>query len=148
MNLSIYGGRALRFFMLLGWLFGTGTLVSHAQGNSENRSSGVALGVSVSSNGPGAILSLAAGSSLFVNIGYEQMSLNYPFSFNENDIEYDASLDYKTGSLSIIADFHYYKALYIAFGGGYNLFKPVLDGYASDDWKYGDIYIPAEGVSV
>lgn len=146
MNLSIYGGRAFRFFMLLGWFIGTSTLVSYARGDSNNRSSAVALGVSMSTNGPGALLSLAAGNSLFVNIGYEQMSLNYPFSFEENDINYDASLDYKSGSLSIIADFHYYKALYIAFGGGYNLFKPVLDGYAAEDWKYGDIYIPAEKV--
>lgn len=146
MNLSIYGGRAFRFFMLLGWFVGIGTLLSHAQGDMDNHSSGVALGVSMSSNGPGALLSLAAGNSLFVNIGYEQMSLNYPFTFEENDINYDASLDYKSGSLSIIADFHYYKALYVAFGGGYNLFKPVLDGYAAEDWKYGDIYIPTEKV--
>jgi hypothetical protein len=139
-------GRSLMVLLFLGFFHN-----GRAQGNfpsqqNESNPSKLALGASLSTMGAGGNLSLSAGKSWILNVGYEQMAFNLPFSFDENGIDYDADLAFKTGSLSLIADFHYFRALYISAGAGFNQFHPVIDGIASSSWKYGDIYIPAEDI--
>lgn len=133
------------------WLFFAALLVSHtgnAQGFVSDKGEGghstrLALGATLSTAGPGLNLSLEAGRSVVVRIGFEQVAFNIPFSFEENEIDYSADLDYKAGSLSLMADWHYYRSLFVTLGAGYNLFHPVVNGVAGSDWQYGDITIPA-----
>lgn len=113
---------------------------------SENGNSKVALGASIATTGPGLNLVLGVSKPLAVRLGFEQMAFNFPFSFEENNIDYDADLNFRAGSISIIADYHYFRSLFLSFGAGYNLFRPEITGVAASDWKYGDIYIPAEDV--
>ena len=112
-------------------------------GHPSNR---VALGATLSTAGPGLNLSLEASRSLVVRLGFEQLAFSLPFSFEENEIDYSADLDHKAGSLSLMADWHYYRSLFVTLGAGYNLFHPVVDGVAGSDWQYGDITIPASEI--
>lgn len=140
--------------LLLAWLFVASLLVPDkclaqgsvsvtGEGHSSNR---VALGATLSTAGPGLNLSLEASRSLVVRLGFEQLAFSLPFSFEENEIDYSADLDYKAGSLSLMADWHYYRSLFVTLGAGYNLFHPVVDGVAGSDWQYGDITIPASEI--
>lgn len=115
-------------------------------GLTENGNSKVALGASIATTGPGLNLVLGVSRPLSVRLGFEQMAFNVPFSFEENNIDYDADLNFRAGSISLIADYHYFRSLFVSFGAGYNLFRPEIAGVAASDWKYGDIYIPAEDV--
>jgi hypothetical protein len=112
----------------------------------ENSNSKVALGASIATTGAGLNLVLGVTKPLAVRLGFEQMAFNFPFSFEENDIDYDADLNFRAGSISIIADYHYFRSLFVSLGAGYNLFRPQIAGVAASDWKYGDIYIPAADV--
>lgn len=105
-----------------------------------------ALGTSVSTLGFGGNVAYAPGKKVVFLAGFEQMSFAYPFSFDEDDISYDADLNYKTGSASLLANYYPVKFFYFSGGVGLNLFNPEVDGSASEDWKYGDIFIPAESV--
>ncbi len=112
----------------------------------ETGNSKVALGASLSTAGPGLNLVFGVTKPLSVRIGFEQMVIGVPFSFEENNIDYDADLDFRAGSISLLADFHFFRSLFVSAGAGYNLFKPSINGVAASDWKYGDIYIPAEDI--
>ena len=127
---------------LFAWVFPAVLLVAHP-GFSQNTvsdkgeihsSSRVALGATLSTAGPGLNLSLEASRSLVLRLGFEQLAFSIPFSFEENEIDYNADLDYKAGSLSLMADWHYYRSLFVTLGAGYNLFHPVVDGIAGSDW--------------
>lgn len=102
--------------------------------------------ISVSTMGAGATLSLAVNKSLVLKGGFEYIAFTVPVTFDENNIDYTADLDYNTGNLSLLLDWYVTRTLYLTGGCGYNLFKPHFAGKASDDWKYGDIYIPKEEI--
>ena len=74
------------------------------------------------------------------------MNLNSNFNFNENDISYDASLNYKTGSVFLIADYFYTSSLYLAIGAATSSFNPKFNGLAVSNLQYGDISIPSSEV--
>jgi hypothetical protein len=119
---------------------------SSAQEKSYEYSSKMSVGASLSTAGPGINLALGITKPLLIRIGVEHLSCNVPFSFDENGIDYDANLDYRAGSFSLIADYNFTRILFVSAGAGFNLFKPAIEGYASRDWKYGDISIPAQDV--
>ncbi len=83
---------------------------------------------------------------LALRAGYENISFAYPFDFEENDISYEADLNYKSGTISLLADYYFARSLYLSAGCAYNLFHPEINGNASKDWQYGDIIIPAEEI--
>ncbi len=113
---------------------------------SDNRHAGAALGASLSTAGPGLNLVLAFRQPLLFRVGFEYLAFSYPFSFEENDIDYEAGLNYRGGNISLLADCYVYRALFVSAGAGYNLFKPRINGSAAGDWKYGDIFIPAKDI--
>jgi len=113
---------------------------------SDNRHTGAALGASLSTAGPGLNFILAFGQPLLFRVGFEYLAFSYPFSFEENDIGYDAGLNYRGGNISLLADYYVYRALFVSGGAGFNLFKPRINGTAAEDWKYGDIFIPAKDI--
>jgi len=99
-----------------------------------------------STNGLGANLVYSFTEKLMVRAGYEKLKFNLGFDFNEDDITYDANLDYKTGSISVLADYYLFRNVYLTGGLGFHLFNPYLEGEAARDWKYGDIYISPEDI--
>jgi len=99
-----------------------------------------------STNGLGLNLVYSISDNFSVRGGYEKLKFNIGFDFDENDIDYDANLDYKTGSISVLADYNVLKALYLTGGFGFHLMNSQFSGIAVSNLEYGDISIPAEDV--
>lgn len=108
--------------------------------------SGLYLGASASTNGWGVNARYAFNDWFSLRTGYENLSFSYDFDFNESDIRYDATFDFKTGGIMCLADFAYTKNLYISAGAIFNSYKPKISGFAISDLEYGDITIPAEDI--
>ena len=107
---------------------------------------GYYLGATGSTNGWGGEVKYLFNKQFTVKSGYETLKLKYDFSFEENDVDYDATMDYKTGGFYLLGDFNYTRNLYISAGALFNQFKPGISGYATSGIQYGDITIPAEMV--
>ncbi len=107
---------------------------------------GFYTGGHASTNGLGINFGYILNKRFTFRTGYETMNLKHNFDFEENDVSYNADLQYKTGGIFLFADYYYTSRLYITLGGIINNFQPDVSGYASSDMKYGDIYIPAEDV--
>lgn len=106
----------------------------------------MSLGASISSAGPGVSFTVSLNNSLLIKLGAEYLAFQYPFTFEENDINYAADLSFRTGNVSLTGDYYYYRALFISAGAGFNFFQPDVAGAAAADWKYGDIFIPAADI--
>ena len=128
-------------------MLASGILPAAKAGSSrDSRSTGipaVAMEASVSTMGPGASFIYRFHRDWALRAGYENIRFTWPFSFDENDIHYDADLKYKSGSVSLLADWHLSRHFFISGGCAYNFFQPRIEGFASRDWNYGDIVIPA-----
>lgn len=107
---------------------------------------GLYLGGQISTNGFGGNLRYAFNDKFSVRTGYETLSLNYDFDFDENDISYLAEMDFKTGGILALFDYAYTKNLYISAGAVFNSFNTEVTGYAASDYQYGDIVISAEDI--
>lgn len=107
---------------------------------------GFYLGATGSTNGWGGEVKYLFNKQFTIKSGYETLKLKYDFSFEENDVDYDATMDYKTGGIYLLGDFNYTRNLYISAGALFNQFKPGISGYATSGIQYGDITIPAEMV--
>lgn len=110
----------------------------------ENK--GLYLGAIGSTNGWGGEIKYLFNKRFTLRSGYETLNFTYVFDFDENEVEYDATMDYKTGGIFLLGDFNYTRNLYISAGVVFNNFNPVMTGYAVSDVPYGDIMIPAEMV--
>lgn len=107
---------------------------------------GLYVGGQVSTSGWGADVRYIFNKTITLKTGFETLKLNYEFDFNENEIEYDASLDYKTGGIFLMADFNFTRNLYVSVGASLNSLNPKIEGTAVSDFQYGDITIPASEV--
>lgn len=129
----------------------TATLNSVAQENNSVKSSNVEykgfyLGAQASTNGWGFDARYIFNKTITVKMGFERLYYSTSLDFSEGDIEYDASLDYKTGGISLLVDFNYTKSLYISAGAALNSLNPEIKGVAVSELQYGDITIPASMV--
>lgn len=106
----------------------------------------LAIGGVASTNGLGANLIYSLTKKIDIRGGFEKLHFDYDFVFSEDDIDYDASLDYKTGSFSLLADYYLLRFFYVTAGFGINRFDPYIEGYASSNMEYGDIYITPEDI--
>ncbi len=102
----------------------------------------IAAGPTLSTMGYGGNFIFQINPRVGIRAGYETLTFRYPFSFDENDISYDAEMNYHSGGFSLLADYYLFRSLYLSAGCAYNLFNPVITGMASDEWQYGDITIP------
>ena len=112
--------------------------------SSERR--GFYAGGQASTNGLGFNVKYILNKKFTVKAGYETLNYNHSFSFDENDIDFAANLDYKSGGLFLLGDWFYTPGLYISGGVIMNKFQPKMAGYAISDLQYGDISIPASDV--
>jgi hypothetical protein len=109
-------------------------------------SKGIGIAVKASTNGLGGDIVYNFHKRMDVRLGYEQLKYNTTFSFSEESVEYDATADYKAGSLSILFDFYPTKYIFFTVGAGYNMFHANLDGRAASGIEFGDIIIPKEKI--
>jgi hypothetical protein len=107
---------------------------------------GLYLGGIISTNGWGGELKYIFNKRLAIRSGYETLNLTQNIDFSQDDIDFDASVDYKTGSVFVLGDFNYTRNLYISAGVMFNSFNPEVKGEAVSDMQYGDITIPASMV--
>lgn len=107
---------------------------------------GLYLGAIGSTNGWGGEIKYLFNKRFTVRTGYETLNFTYNFDFDENEVDYKATMDYKTGGIYLLGDFNYTRNLYVSAGVVFNNFNPVMTGYADEDVPYGDIMIPAEMV--
>lgn len=127
------------------------TLISQSQEmpiikQETSQYSGFYIGTHASTNGYGLNVRYAFNDWFSLKTGYETLSFNYDFIFDENSIKYNADFEFNTGGVLFLADFSYAKNLYISAGAILNNYKPELNGYAISDLEYGDITIPAEKI--
>lgn len=106
----------------------------------------IAVETSLSTMGLGVNLVYQFHPRITLRAGYENIGFAYPFNFEENDISYKADLNYKSGTISLLADYFLARFVYLSAGCAYNLFHPEINGNAAKDWQYGDIIIPAEEI--
>ena len=138
-------------FTILILLFVAGWMPAAAQDNlppkqPAGKISGIYAGGQASTNGLGLNVKYILNKRFTFKAGYETLALNHSFSFNENDIDFSANLDYNTGGLFLLTDWFYTPSLYISGGVIVNKFQPKMTGYADSDLQYGDISIPASDV--
>lgn len=115
-------------------------------GNSTSDFKGLFLGAQISTNGLGGNIRYAFSDKFSFRTGYETLSLSYDFDFDENDIRYEAEMDFKTGGILALIDYAYVKNLYISAGAVFSSFNTKVTGYAASDFEYGDIVIPTEDI--
>lgn len=104
------------------------------------------LGIKAGTTGLGADAILRFHPKMDVRAGFDNAGYTYGFSFDQNDIVYDAEAKLKVGTVSALFDFHPTNWFFISAGAAYNLFKIEVAGTAQEDIPYGDISIPRESV--
>ncbi len=107
---------------------------------------GLYVGGVVSTNGWGGEVKYIFNKHFTIKSSYETLNFSSDYSFNESDINYDATFDYKTGGISLLGDFNFTRNLYVSAGILFNDFNPQIKGHAASDLEYGDIIIPASKV--
>ncbi len=114
--------------------------------NTKKKYTGIALAGHASTNGFGGSLVYIVNKKFMVRGEYEKLKFIYDLDFTENNICYDASLHYRTGSISILGDYYLFKKVYLTGGFGYHLMNSVFSGKATSNLNYGDIQIPPDKI--
>ena len=107
---------------------------------------GFYVGGVISTNGWGGEIKYIFNKRFTVKCSFETLSFSTDYSFNESNIDYDATFDYKTGGISLLGDVNFTRNLYVSAGILLNDFNPKMTGYAASNIEYGDITIPASKV--
>ncbi len=128
----------LSFFMVIAWADS-----SVAQ---DEFSPGLGIAAKSSTNGFGGDAVFNFNRKMSLRLGFEKLALASDFSFEEESVEYDANVDYETGSLSLLFDYYLAKRFFITAGAGYNMFHAVIEGKAASSMQYGDIQISKDKI--
>jgi len=112
--------------------------------SAQNMSIGVAL--KGSTMGVGGDVVFQFHEKMTARLGYDAMKYSRSITFEEQDIEYNADLSVKTGSITVLYDYYLLKSIFVSAGFGLNNFNINAVGAAVSDLPYGDVTIPAEKV--
>lgn len=107
---------------------------------------GLFLGGQVSTNGVGGEIKYIFNKRISLKSGFDKLNLNYSFDFDQDDVNFATTTNYKTGGIFLLGDFNYTKNLYVTGGILLSSFNPEISGQATNDLKYGDIYVPASKI--
>lgn len=129
------------FLSLLLMVFGVISLLAQ-----DEFSPGLGLAAKSSTNGFGGDAVFNFHKRMSLRLGYERMALATSFNFEEESVEYDANVNYETGSMSLLFDYYLARHLFVTAGAGWNLFHGVVDGEAASAMQYGDIEIPKDKI--
>lgn len=107
---------------------------------------GIGIAVKSSTNGLGGDVVYNFHKRMNVRFGYEQLHVKTNFTFSEESVDYDATANYKAGSLSLLLDYYLWNHFFLSAGAGWNLFHGIVNGKAASAMQYGDITIPKEKI--
>lgn len=107
---------------------------------------GFYLGGQASTNGWGIDVRYIFNNIISLKTGYESLNFSYNFGFTESNIDFNAELDYKTGSIFLMTDINITNHIYASVGAAQNTFSPQIKGVANSDLIYGDLIIPSSKV--
>lgn len=112
----------------------------------ENLYPGIGVGLKASTNGFGGDIVLGLHQNLNLRVGGEMLRYETDITFKEDDIEYDAFVEARIGSISLLVDYVPANWFFISAGAGYNLFHGDVNGKAASGMPFGDITIPKERI--
>ena len=75
-----------------------------------------------STNGLGGDIVYNFHKRMSLRLGYEKLGYGTTINFEEQDISYDAEIDFATGSTSLLCDFYLLRGIFLTAGAGLNLF--------------------------
>jgi hypothetical protein len=81
-----------------------------------------------------------------LRLGYEKLAMTADYTFEEGSVEYDASVDYQAGSLSLLFDYYLARHVFVTAGAGWNMFDTQMNGAPASSMDYGDIQISKEQI--
>jgi hypothetical protein len=112
--------------------------------SAQNMSVGLAL--KGSTMGLGGDVVFQFHERMTARLGYDALGYSRTITFEEQDIEYNADLSVKTGSITALYDFYLAKSIFVSAGFGLNNFNINAVGAAASDLPYGDVTIPADKI--
>ncbi len=112
----------------------------------EEFSAGLGVAAKSSTNGFGGDAVFNFHRKMSLRLGYEKLALASNFNFEEESVEYDANVDYETGSMSMLFDYYLTRRFFVTAGAGWNLFHAVINGKAASSMQYGDIQISKDKI--
>jgi len=116
-----------------------------AQGETVS-AKGIGVALKSSTNGLGGDVVYSFHERMSFRLGYEQLHIKTDFSFDEEEVDYDANANYTAGSLSLLFDYYFGKYFFLSGGAGWNMFHAEIDGKAASSFQYGDIQISKEKI--
>lgn len=112
----------------------------------EDFSRGLGLAAKSSTHGFGGDAVFNFHRRMSLRMGYEQLAMSKDFDFEEESVQYEATMDYQTGGLSLLFDYYIARYFFVTAGVGYNKFSALTNGQAASDMEYGDIIIPRQQI--
>ncbi|MDD4644992.1 MAG: hypothetical protein PHY99_03290 [Bacteroidales bacterium] len=109
-------------------------------------SNGVGLAVKASTNGIGIDAVYGFYKNMHVRLGFEKLGFNKDFSFDQDEVTYDATADFKTGSISLLFDYQIARSFFVTAGAGWNLFNVDVDGKAASSLQFGDVMVSPDKI--
>lgn len=107
---------------------------------------GIGIVVKASTNGLGGDILYSFNNKLNLRAGGEVFKYDRDIGFSENDIDYEAVVEARVGSISLLLDYVPLSWFFISGGAGYNLFHGDVNGNAASGMPFGDIVIPEEKI--
>jgi len=109
-------------------------------------SAGIGLALKASTNGLGGDVIYNFSEKMGLRLGFEKLGFKTNFMFEEETVNYDTDVKFKTGSVSLLFDYYVAKHVFFSAGAGWNLFQTTFAGVAASAFQFGDIQVPREKV--
>ena len=109
-------------------------------------SPGVGIALKASTNGLGGDVAYNFHKRMCFRLGFEKLGVKTDFNFTEETVDYNAKVDFQTGSISLLFDFYLANHVFLSAGAGWNLFNAVVDGVAISVLQFGDIQIAKDKI--
>ncbi len=135
--------KTLVYFLVGTIIFAFSPLMGSAQTDFKP---GLGIALKASTNGFGGNIIYNFHEKLGLRLGMEMMSYDRDITFDENDIDYEAVVDARVGSITLLCDFNVSSWFFLSGGAGYNLFHGEVTGHAVSSMPFGDIEIPKEKI--
>jgi hypothetical protein len=102
----------------------------------HTRAQSLALGVKLSTMGPGVELIGGFGDKFALRAGYSHMAFNYTEDYHH--IEIESTIRFKVGAISLVGDYYLICGLHLSAGVFYNLSDESISGLSYRNYKIGN----------
>jgi hypothetical protein len=131
----------MKYLKRVPWIIALSLLLHPGLRAQDPVAPGLGIALKASTNGIGGDAVYQFHPKMSIRLGFETLGFQRDFTFDEDGVDYLANLQYKTGSLSLLFDYHLARGVFIAAGAGWNLFKVQVDGQSNGPMQFGDIQI-------